>query len=191
MTCNSPVFTVRRRLLRLRALELFKFSGRSIAATVAAASTGAALTLLVLAGSPNPALEWMRVITPERSSALPPGVIFAFFIALTGLASLGVAVSRWLFRRLRISGAGASFVAVITLAFLVAFTAETAAQIIGAWGNLTAADAGGLVFEDSRLTAHGWSTIARRAVIAAAVAGVMALSFWLAAAGAHLGKNRR
>ena len=68
---------------------------------------------------------------------------------------------------------------ILTAVFALTMAAEASSQTSRALGNLTASDSTGLLFDNGRLTSHGWETIARRAAVPAALAGIMAAMFGL------------
>ena len=140
---------------------------------------GSRFSLLVLLPEPNPVLDWMRVITIERSPTPAPDArtIAAILAVISPLAGFAVTISRWLLNRLRITEPSARIATVLLLVFVLAFVAETVRQIWGAWGDLTASDATGALFERGQLTLHGWETITRRAVFAVGAAGLVGFAF--------------
>jgi hypothetical protein len=157
--------------------------GRQIeAAAFTAGFFGAALLILLAFGWPRPVLDWMRVITPRDGYLAPAEVAPRVALALATLTMLlGAAVlgGVWLLQRLQVSRRSTSLLLVMAATFALAFGAEALSQVIRAWGNLTASDAAGLLIDNGSLTAHGWETIARRAIVASIFAAFLAAAFRL------------
>lgn len=72
----------------------------------------------------------------------------------------------------------AALAVLLGLAFVLAFAAETGSQLLSAWGDLTASDAAGDIFDAGRITAHGWETFVQRALVASLYAGLIAMVHW-------------
>jgi hypothetical protein len=155
---------------------------RIAVATLASALLGAVLFVTLALDWPRPIVDWMRVIVPRviypapAELALSVAAVLAIVTILLAVAILG---ARWLLRCLGMTRLSVSFALLLILAFALSFVAEAVRQVVQASGNLTASDATGLIIDNAQLTAHGWVTIARRAVVASLYAGVLAAAFWL------------
>lgn len=150
--------------------------------TLAAACTGAVFAALVLLGWPSAAvLDWMRVRQTSGGAALPDAMVQIGASIVLGTMLLSVVILA-VHRLMRWAGGYRQWMllAVILIAvFALTFAAEAFSQLARASGNLTASDATGLLIDNRRLTAHGWETIARRAAVPTASAGIMAAMFAL------------
>jgi hypothetical protein len=150
-----------------------------VMATLASAILGGVLFILLIFNWPRPVIDWMRVIVPNAVHSPPAELaakVTAVFVVVTLFLAVGVLGTRWLLRRLKIANPVAALTVLFLSVFLVTLIAVS--QKIRASGNLTAADATGLIIDETRLTAHGWETIARRSLVASLYASLIATAFW-------------
>jgi uncharacterized protein YacL len=146
-------------------------------ATVASAVLGSALIILIAFDWPRWAIDWMRVIVSQ--SVPPPAArIAASFIGLTLVLAVAILVARWILQRLRMTNPAVALIALFIAVFAAAFTFEAVTQKMNAAGNLTAQDATGYIIYDMEMTAHGWETVARRALAASVYVSLIAAAFW-------------
>lgn len=160
------------------------FADRSnIVAAIASAFIGATTLILLMLGELQFLMEFMRVFPLDEK--LPSIVqiapqLAALFAVLSLLLSTCILAAYWVLKRLHIRRGTNVLLLLCGLTFLLTFAFETASQIERARGNLTASDSAGLIIENARLTAHGWETIARRALIASTYVGLLSLTFSIA-----------
>ena len=152
-----------------------------VVATLASATLGSLIIILIAFGWPRWAIDWMRVIVP-RSVYPPPAELAArvavVFVGATLVLAVGILVGRWVLQRLRMTNPAAALIVLFIAAFAAAFTFEAVSQKMDAAGNLTAQDATGYIIYDMEMTAHGWETVTRRALAASVYISLIATAFW-------------
>ena len=144
-------------------------------AVLAAAASGAVVSTTILA-TPNPLYAWLLGSTPAGMGSLANAIsAFAIFCMIF---AAGLTIFVLMHDRLPGRGSDLRLVLLLTVAsFLAALLFEAGWHVSGAGGNLWASNPAGMTLEEGRLTALGWMTSARRAVVAGGISLVMGVVF--------------